>query len=152
MGKTKIIGLLVVLVFVIGGFGGYMFYHQKSQTESFTATENIMDKLKSPDSKDAIVVFFSNGSDYSKAGTKEVLQEAKNSNYPVYYVDVDSPDKASVISLAISNDRLYQEDISKINAATLITNSKRHMDIIQYADKVDGKYVPLTDNIKKAFK
>ncbi|USI64625.1 hypothetical protein LMK05_07190 [Lactococcus petauri] len=156
MGKTKIISLLVVLVVVIGGIGGYMFYHQKSQAESFTATENIMDKLQNEKSNKVVFVFYSNGSDYSKAGEKEVLEEAKKVNYPVYYVDVDSQEKGEVLSFLNSLEVLHSEELSSINAATLLSSiheeENGNLNIIKYADQVDGKYVPLTDNIKKAFK
>lgn len=153
MGKVKIIGIIVALVVIIGGVGGFVLSNQKSQAETFTPTPNIMEELAKPESKNGIVVFYSNGSDYSKAGAIEMLKEVKNAKVPVYFVDFDSPQKTEVLSSAISNDAISQDDISKINTATMIisVSTRQNMDIIQYADNVDGKYIPLKDNIKKAF-
>ncbi|MFD2254422.1 hypothetical protein ACFSJM_08730 [Lactococcus formosensis subsp. bovis] len=161
MGKTKIISLLVVIVVIIGGFGGYMFSHQKSQTESFTATENVMDKLKKDKSSKAIIVFYSEGSDYSKVGAGDVLKEAKQVNFPVYYINFDSPEKIEILKMLEDNDitsshGLTSDEISKVNTATMVSIDNREymnrkVTMNQYADQLNGKYVPLTDNIKQCF-
>lgn len=156
MGKTKIIGLIIVATVMIIGSCGFIVYHQKSQTEYFTATENIMDKLQNEKSNKVVFVFYSNGSDYSKAGVKEVSEEAKKVNYPVYYVDVDSQEKGEVLSFLNSLEVLHSDELSSINAATLLSSiheeENGNLNIVKYADKVDGKYIPLIDNIKNSFK
>lgn len=151
IGKTKLIGLIVILVVIIGGVGGYMAYGQKKHSPEFTATENIVDKLKQEKSKKVILVFFSKGSDYSQAGSSTVLEEANKVDYPVYYVDFDSPERGEVLSLLQASDEITGDMV--INTASLLIHrsTARNAEIIQYADQVNGKYVPLTENIKNSF-
>lgn len=159
IGKTKLIGFIVILVVILGGVGGYLAYGQKTQGPEFTATDR--NKLKNDKSNKGIIVFFSNDSDYSRAGSQEILDKAKKADFPVYYIDFDSPEKMEILSNLKNDDitmsdGLTTDEISKINTATLLLVDNRkqgsnEITPIQYADQVNGKYVPLIDNIKQAF-
>ncbi|WP_407350354.1 hypothetical protein VNN41_09935 [Lactococcus garvieae] len=177
---NKLMVLVIVLVVAVAFMGGLLL-NRPSQGKGYAGkvtetkqTVNLDDApsftpTKMEDMKDekktgrAIIVFYSNNSDYSKAGAKEILDQAKQAEFPVFYVDFDSPDKMRIIESLQDNNKgmqhnkgLSTEQVSQINTATLVmTDNREYMDRkvipMQYADQVNGEYVSLTDNIKQAF-
>lgn len=153
-----------VLVIIVGIVMSFVLFNIRSKTENkdFTPTSRIESVFDTTVTDQFAVVFYKKGCPYCEAAKSTVLKLAPQAKYPVYYIDTQSDIGQKLIpitkikyasTIVIFNFKqenrlpISQVLFSKNYDASKEVNVKRW----SYADKVDGKKVPLVNNIKNAF-
>ncbi|WP_407350326.1 hypothetical protein VNN41_09790 [Lactococcus garvieae] len=107
------------------------------------------------------VVFYKEGCPYCEAAQEEVTETARQAPFPVYYVDTESAMGKKLISVThikyastIVVFRTSQNEGKTIHQLLFSESGERKEKFSftrwSYADKKEGTYVPLTENIKAA--
>jgi thiol-disulfide isomerase/thioredoxin len=139
--KKIIIGVSTVVILICSGL---VYNHRKDESilknQDFTPTPHIEQILSKNSSEKFAIVFYKKGCPYCRAAKAEVLFEAKQTKFPVYYVDTESK---------IGQKLVVEVAIKYASTITVFEQNKKVN--YSYADKIAGDYVPLTHNIWQAF-
>ncbi|WP_270243490.1 thioredoxin family protein [Lactococcus lactis] len=129
--------LILSITIALVTAGGSYFY---SRSHTMKETPHLMQKLEDNDSKKEVLVFFRPGCPYCEAGQEKIKEISKKTKVPVYYVNT----RSEIGKVLVKNFDLKY-------ASTLTVIDSGHFKNIAYADKINGKIVPLTSNIKRVF-
>ncbi|MEY8538296.1 glutaredoxin family protein [Lactococcus muris] len=111
-------------------------------------TPNVLQKLNESEktNQKVILVFFKEGCPYCEAAKTEIEEAKKQADFPVFYVNTESKQGQQL-------KKRY--GLQYASSLVIIQKQNNYISteaVISYADKNDrGQYIPLTENIKKAF-
>lgn len=114
--------------------------YTQNRPKDLRATSNLIQKLNDNGEQKEALVFFKDGCPYCRAGKSKIESEAQKAKFPVYYVDTQS-----------DIGKLLVKSFKVKYASTITVVEKGKYKNIAYADKINGKIIPLSDNIKKVF-
>jgi len=139
--KKIIIGTGTAVILICSGV---IYSHMKEESalksQDFTPTPHIEQVLAKSSSDKFAIVFYKKGCPYCRAAKAEVLFEAKQTKFPVYYVDTESE---------VGQKLVVEATIKYASTITVVEQNKKVN--YSYADKIAGNYVPLIHNIRQAF-
>ncbi|WP_242326997.1 thioredoxin family protein [Lactococcus lactis] len=147
--QRMFLGFVLASILLLG-IMGRVIYHDKFQNapKNLVETPNILQKLNESEkeSQKVILVFFKENCPYCEVAKTEIEEAKKQADFPVFYVNTES-----------KNGQQLKKRYELKYASSLVIIQKQNNYIsteavVAYADKNDrGQYIPLTENIKKAF-
>lgn len=111
----------------------------KQQPKDLIETPNLARIISKNQSRAKAFVFFKKGCPYCRSARNDVLKESKKATIPVYFVDTNSEVGKKLVT-----------DFEIKYASTISVVIEKKVTNYSYADKVNGKIVPLKANIKLA--
>lgn len=139
---------LVLAAVMLGGTGGIIYYvNTQNGPKDLVETPNVMQRLNESENKNQkiILVFFKDGCPYCEAAKTEIEKSKIQANFPVLYVNTESREGQQL-------KRKYK--LQYASSLVIIQKQKNTVTtevVVAYGDKIRGQYVPLTENIQKAF-
>ncbi|MDG4973420.1 glutaredoxin family protein [Lactococcus lactis] len=138
---------LVLAAVMLGGTGGIIHYVKtQNGSKDLVETPNVMQRLNESEKKTQkiILVFFKDGCPYCEAAKTEIEEAKIQANFPVLYVNTESR----------GGQQLKQKYKLQYASSLVIIQKQKNTvttEVVAYGDKIRGQYVPLTENIQKAF-
>lgn len=128
---------IILFVSVTGLFFAKAKFHNSAE---FVETPNLIQHLEASGTRKEILVFYQEDCPYCEAGVTEIKAARKKTKFPVYYVNTQS-----------QTGKILVKNFNIKYASTLTVIQSGKYRNVAYADKINGKYVPLKENIHKVF-